>query len=120
MFPHGGPGVALLLLRFSVGAMLFHAALCPGWRPGPLLYTVVGVAASLSLSLIIGFLTPLLSSLACLMATACLLCDPRVEGAWLAPAILAAPALALLGPGAYSLDARLYGRRVTVVHSRVR
>jgi hypothetical protein len=29
-----------------------------------------------------------------------------------------AAALALLGPGAYSVDARLFGRRVTVVHPR--
>jgi hypothetical protein len=32
--------------------------------------------------------------------------------------ILDAAALALLGPGAYSLDARLFGRRVTVVTPR--
>jgi hypothetical protein len=32
--------------------------------------------------------------------------------------IIDAAALALLGPGAYSLDARLFGRRVTVVTPR--
>jgi len=32
--------------------------------------------------------------------------------------ILDAAALALLGPGAYSVDARLFGRRVTIVASR--
>ena len=32
--------------------------------------------------------------------------------------IIDAAALALLGPGAYSVDARLFGRRVTVIAPR--
>lgn len=75
------------------------------------------VALLISISLSIGFLTPLLSVVVCLAAIVNVLVDP--SGSFICIfCILDAAALALLGPGAYSLDARLFGRRVTVVTPR--
>ncbi len=95
MFPDRGPGLGQLWLRLCLAA-----ALCaPGLHSGVL---VVLCALGVAL-LVLGWLTPLSAMLACV-------------GLWLQGAavpLLALPlALLLLGPGAYSLDARQFGRRL--------
>ena len=113
MFPQGGPGVALLLLRISVAAIfLTHAASYLNVSYLRLLFACV-VLASASLS--VGFLTPFLSVIACAAAVANLLLGPGVGDLIHITLVIDAAALALLGPGAYSVDARLFGRRVTVI-----
>lgn len=65
-------------------------------------------------SLFVGFLTPILALLCCALE----LIGYFNSGAGDAHAFvyaIQALAVALLGPGAYSLDARLFGRRVLVV-----
>ena len=113
MFPHGGPGLALLLLRFSVAAVFFmNAANHTGLSSSRLL---LAGALLISISLAIGFLTLFLSVIACLAAAANLLIGPDPGNLIDVFSLLDAAALALLGPGAYSVDARLFGRRVIVV-----
>ena len=65
-----------------------------------------------SAALLAGFLTPLFAGAVAIMALTQLGGDDSV-----APAVRAlfAIALALLGPGAYSLDARLFGPRTVVM-----
>ena len=116
MFPQGGPGVALLLLRVSLAAIfLLNAVSYHGVSSNPLL---LACAVLISVSLSIGFLTPYLSVVVCATAIANLLLGPNPGSLACAFPLINAAALALLGPGAYSLDARLFGRRVTVVAPR--
>jgi hypothetical protein len=115
MFPRGGPGFALLLLRISVAAILLVSM---AGRPDlPSLHLLFAGAVLVSIALAIGIFTPVVSSIVCVYAIADLLIGLRFD--WLVVSlVLNSIALALLGPGAYSLDARLFGLRVMVVPSR--
>ena len=116
MFPQGGPGVALLLLRISVTATFaISAATRFGVSSVPLLFAGVVL---ISISLMVGFLTPILCVVVCVAIVLNLLIGPASNNLLSIFCAFNAAALALLGPGAYSVDARLFGRRVTVVHPR--
>jgi putative oxidoreductase len=114
MFPPGLPGFALLLLRVSVAIALLlddyaHRDALPGW--------VHAIVILISLVISVGYLTPIVAAAAVVvhvsigfafglgadgLAVAIVLC-------------LDATALALLGPGAYSVDSRRFGRRLVVL-----
>ena len=71
-------------------------------------------AASLGLLLLIGLWTPVAGVLAALLALGAAYVDPAHAGYHALLATLAA-ALALLGPGAFSVDARRFGwKRVEI------
>ena len=71
MFPQGGPGIALFLLRTSVAVIFFmNAAKLVNGSSVQLL--LAGIAL-ISISLAAGFLTPYLSVMACVAAAAHLL-----------------------------------------------
>lgn len=116
MFPQGGPGIALLLLRISVAAIfLISVAKRFGVSSAPLIFAI---SLLISICLTIGFLTPYLSVVAGATALAILVIDPYSRDLIHVFPIIDAAVLALLGPGAYSLDARLFGLRVSVVPRR--
>ena len=123
-FPAGGPGVGLLLLRLAVGVSLTiqgGACLADGdqkaWmRLAGLLILMAGA------SFLIGFLTPVAGVLSVLdgVSVALSWLPPPLSddfGGAPAAAFLAvmAAAVTLLGPGAFSLDARWFGRREIVI-----
>ena len=114
MFPPGGPGIGLLVLRISVAATF--VLIVANRSDLPSIHLIFVVAALIALALTVGFLTPYLSFVVCVYALVNLFGGAsRLNKLLLASLLLSAAALALLGPGAYSVDARLFGRRVVVV-----
>ena len=107
MFPAGVPGIALLLLRIGVSATIFAT----GWN------SQVPVAALLVLVLYclflrLGIFTPLLATLGCVFELVSGVFINHQSILAMFSSSLDAAAVAMLGPGAYSLDARRFGHRV--------
>jgi hypothetical protein len=108
-FAGGWPGIALLLMRLVVGAVIL-------WHAGPRLWSdppfhIIVVYASLALAallLIAGLWTPAAGAAVAVAAISEILMtgEPPV-GRLLAATI--AGALTMLGPGRLSIDARLFG-----------
>ena len=110
-FPRGGAGIGLLTLRLAVCMQLLPDSNCggaPPWWQATLLTLV-------ALALALGVLTPAAGALSALFHVLCL---AHASWAQAAPPLIAAMtaiALVLIGPGAYSADARLFGRRRLVL-----
>jgi uncharacterized membrane protein YphA (DoxX/SURF4 family) len=124
-FPSGFPGLGLLLLRAVVGLTLGgHGFLCMLSSDRVTLAVFFSTVLLLlsSVLLLIGFLTPILSLLAVFECLAIAwswfpfqLLDPPESKPALFPIVVIAGAIALLGPGAFSLDARLFGWKEIVI-----
>ena len=99
-------------MRVSVAVGL---ALSFSWHQG-IPFAVVAASWLICLVLCIGFFTPIAAVLAFALQGA-LLCLRLLSIEAGLVLLLDALALAMLGPGAYSLDARRFGRRVLDVYS---
>ena len=118
MFPQGGPGIGLFLLRIAAAGMFaLNVTHRFNFSSNALHWFVVSLIGVLSFGLLVGFLTPILAIIACVAAITNLLVADQPINVYIIR-ILTSAALFLLGPGAYSVDARLFGLRVTVVPPR--
>jgi len=112
MFPTGLPGMALLFLRASVAFAVVvetyaHAHTTAAW----LKVAAVLIAAALSA----GYLTPIAAAMVIAYQVLVWSGLGTVDSAQAIMVSLDSLALALLGPGAYSVDGYLFGRRVVVL-----
>jgi uncharacterized membrane protein YphA (DoxX/SURF4 family) len=128
MFPDGLPGAGLLLLRIAGGAVLIIQGIAYfGDRNelGLLPVVVVSLMCLVGLLLLIGFLTRMVALVAAIVGVSGVFpWFPKINADLLVTpttAILFAAitvAMICLGPGAYSLDARLFGRREIIIPTR--
>ena len=119
MFPQGGPGIGLLLLRIAAaGTFALNLTHRFSFSSIALHWFTVSLIGLVSLGLLLGFSTPFLTVIACVAAVANLLLANQPTNAVYILSMLTSAALFFLGPGAYSVDARLFGLRVTVVPPR--
>jgi len=112
MFPPGWPGLGLVLLRVSVAVPVLldtygNRNELPGWA-------LIALAV-LSATLSVGFLTPMVAVLALVVRLVSLKSVSAGSEAAICMTILSALALAMVGPGAYSIDAFRFGRRLVVL-----
>jgi uncharacterized membrane protein YphA (DoxX/SURF4 family) len=119
MFPQGGPGIGLLLLRIATAAMFALNITHPFHFSSPVPYwAVVSFIVLTSVSLCIGFLTLIFAVIACAVAVANLFVTEQTIDVVYILRMLTSASLFFLGPGAYSVDAKLFGLQVTVVPPR--
>jgi hypothetical protein len=111
-FPGGGTGAGLLLLRLSVGASLLIAGSSddpPSFR--------LPLALLLWVPITVGYGTRIATGLSiCLTSHLLVIGHGSLLGS--TPQIVAALALVLTGPGAFSLDAYAFGRSTIVMAER--
>jgi hypothetical protein len=81
-------------------------------------WSLVLIISLISFAIVFGLVTPILSILACVAAILNLFFADQPLSVVYVLRILTSAALFFLGPGAYSVDARLFGLRVTVVPPR--
>jgi putative oxidoreductase len=110
-FANGWPGHGLLLLRMLTGFALIHYGIVD-LREAHQFASIAPriIAASAAILLLVGLWTPVTGVLVAIAQV--WIAFSRPGDPWI-PIILAAlgATLAMVGPGAWSIDARLYGRK---------
>lgn len=105
--------MALLLLRLCVAALLFiDQAGRLSW-PAPLWLTIATLLAATAL--VAGFLTPVFALVCGVLELMALSSLAQLAAPLPILGLSLAVAAALLGPGAYSIDALMFGRRMVVL-----
>jgi len=124
-FPGRGPGAGLFLLRTVAGGVTaLHGGLylTQAADPKAMVWALGLLAVVSGAALVAGFLTPgaAVAASAATLLLAALWTPPSVpmlhlDGAAALLVAVDAIALALLGPGAHSIDAHLFGRREIII-----
>ena len=112
MFPAGVAGIALFLLRVASAAsvVLITGSFRVLSEPTPM-----RLAATLtSVLLLLGAATPLSCVMLLLLAALSMRENSGTVTFYIVLQLLSTTSLLMLGPGAYSVDARLFGRRLIV------
>ena len=114
-FPNSWPGIGLLLLRLCLAIALLHFSIPGLLNPSePAIFTQELIAAVGGILLFAGLWTPVMGTLVALDEAwiAVSLYAPGREETWIHVLVaMLALSVAMLGPGAWSIDARLFGRQ---------
>lgn len=109
-FANGWPGFGLLIQRFVTGIALLHNAIAQLETPAAGLMIPEMTGAVLGLFILAGLWTPLVGALVAAVELWIVLAGG--SDIWLSLMLLAfGGTLAMIGPGAWSIDARLFGRK---------
>ncbi len=123
-FPGGLPGMSLLLMRAVLGvAMIIQGASYFGQPGGTLILSLVGASAVISgVFLLLGFFTPFMAVVAGLdlIGKAVSVIPAPIPDLFSAqPALIfgltVLVAVVGAGPGRFSIDARMFGRREIII-----
>ena len=118
-YPDGAAGIALVLLRLACAWIAFLViARVPFPQFSPDASIVVSAALALALALALGFGTRIVAFVLAAAAIATAFMTGSDSALTMIARACGCAALGLLGPGAYSIDANLFGRRVIRLEPR--
>jgi putative oxidoreductase len=108
-FAHGAPGLGLLLLRLAVGiALASHAVMALRSSPAVAPTVLNALAGVVGILLLVGLWTPVAGTLLAILSSLSAFMHPADPWNCIFLGTLGA-VLALVGPGAWSVDAYLFG-----------
>ena len=108
-FAGGWPGMGLLLMRLVIGCVLVVRASLRLWGdPPPNITITAAILLVAGFLLILGLWTPIVGVSVAVIEVWKILTQPGDRWLWLLLGT-ASVALAMLGPGRWSIDARLFG-----------
>ena len=118
-FAGGWPGTGLLLMRLVIGSVLVVRAGVRLWGDPPLNITITAALLLVAgFLLMLGLWTPIVGTSVAVIEAWKILTLPGDRWLWLLLATVSG-ALAMLGPGRWSIDARLFGwKRVEAPHRK--
>ena len=110
-FANGWPGAGILLQRGLAGSLLLYYGISQiSTRPPGILIIPESMGALAGLFLLVGLWTPVAGTVAFLMQLWVILAGMREPMIAVVSAMLGAT-VAMIGPGAWSIDARIFGRK---------
>lgn len=110
-FAGGWPGIGLLIQRLTTGALLLYCAaivLLKTSQSAGVAPAIIGAAAGIML--LLGVWTPLAGTLIAIVE-AWNVCTHSISPLISVTLAILGATLAMIGPGAWSIDARLFGRK---------
>jgi len=117
-FANAGPGKGLFLLRLTLsGFLISDASKIQFERPQSGTVVLALIASAAGVFLCLGLWTPIAGAITAILELCATFLRP--DSTW--PLLLAAAigaGLALLGPGSWSIDAQMYGRRRISIEDR--
>ena len=115
-FPAGWPGVGLLLLRLLVGVTLI-AQTVTQFRSSELSasgWVLASLLLAAAVCILLGLVTPVVA-IVIGVASVYLVVSTLPNSIQNLDVVVLSTAIALLGPGAFSVDARMFGRREILI-----
>jgi putative oxidoreductase len=114
-FPCGFPGAGLVLLRAIVAIPLIHVGYLTVVSPAPVIAELVTAGAAILL--LVGLWTPIAGGVIAVAQFGLAFSRPADPWTFIQFGVLGA-AIAMLGPGGCSVDARLFGRKQIQIPQR--